>query len=241
MATTSIRRGAVALALLAAAPAANAGTITAVGAVSALTDISQLTNVLGTADFDAYPVNANLPLTAYSGAGLTFHEGPLTAILPGVTTGGSASAPYLWNIPGYFPAPIAGGGTQSGNYPIYAGVATFAPDLDVTQLGLTASSNGTQYLTAWDRSGVMLGSVTWEPLAFSDAAFVGIDTGGVAIGMIAYGNDNLWAGESYSIGGYTIMSDNWIWSGTRSAAPAPGSLLLLGLGAAALAMGRRRR
>ena len=80
----------------------------------------------------------------------------------------------------------------------------------ITQFGLTASRNGTQYITVWNTNGQMIGQVTWQPN--NDAAFVGIDTNGVPIGMLTYGNDNLWAGGSYDIGGSTIISDHWIWA-----------------------------
>jgi hypothetical protein len=116
-------------------------------------------------------------------------------------------------MPGYFPAPIAGGGTQTGAYAWFAGVATFSTV--VTQVGLTAGKNGEQYLTVWNTSGVMLGQVSWVPN--NDASFVGIDSLGVPIGMVAYGNHDLWNGQAYDIGGPTIMNDSWIWA-TGSAA-----------------------
>ncbi|NVB43624.1 hypothetical protein G6O69_37790 [Pseudenhygromyxa sp. WMMC2535] len=80
----------------------------------------------------------------------------------------------------------------------------------VTQVGLTAGKNGTQYLTVWDENGDILGQVTWVPN--SDSAFIGLDTNGVPIGMVTYGNDDVWSGVTYGIGGATIMSDTWIWA-----------------------------
>ncbi|MCA9717647.1 MAG: hypothetical protein KC468_23440 [Myxococcales bacterium] len=193
-----------ALALLAAGPA-RAGTITAFGNVTALNDIGQMNNITGTANFDGLAGNS-VPLNQYAAEGLTFHTGLLTAILNGVTTGGSASQAFYINTT-HFPLPIAGGGSQDNTHNRYAGVATFSEP--VTQFGLTASKNGTQWITAWDDNGAMIGSVRWVPA--NDAAFVGLDAQGVNIKMIAYGNDDLWNGASYGIGGSTIYSDNWVW------------------------------
>ncbi|NJK31212.1 MAG: hypothetical protein HC927_01685 [Deltaproteobacteria bacterium] len=187
-----------------------AGTITAQGNVTALTNANDLQGIIGTGNFNE--ANAGqVPLNVYAAQGMTFHTGLLTSILPGCTTPGSASQPQYQTGNNYFPAPIGGGGEATGSYNQFAGVVTF--NQVVTQVGLTASRNGTQFLTVWDQNGVMLGQVTWQPA--NDAAFVGIDTNGVPIGMLSYGNDNLWAGQAYGIGGSTIFSDTWIWgSGT---------------------------
>src|SRR5262245_47939985 len=85
--------GAAAIALTLCATSASAGTITAFGNVAALSNLNQLGTVIGTADFD-FPGGAGpVPLDRYSSIGMTFHTGPLTAILPGVTSSGSASQP----------------------------------------------------------------------------------------------------------------------------------------------------
>lgn len=188
-----------------------AGTITAQGAVTALDDINQMQGIVGIANYNEADDGA-VPLDLYSAVGMTFHTGPLVDILPGVTTGGSASAPiYMPFSAQNFPVPIAGGGVHEGSFTYYGGAVTF--DQPITQLGLTAARNGTQYLTVWDTNGNMIGQVTWVPS--NDSAFIGIDTNGVPIGMATYGNDNLWTGASYGIGGSTIMSDTWVWaSGT---------------------------
>lgn len=54
-----------------------------------------------------------------------------------------------------------------------------------------------------------------------------MDTNGVDIGMIAYGNDDLFAGQAYNIGGATIFSDDWVWS--TNEIPEPSTVGLLGL------------
>lgn len=212
--------------------AAFAGVITAHGAVTALTNTTQLGSVIGTADFEGFANASIIPLNAYSAQGMLFHHDPLSTVLPGVTTGGSDPGPnaFASSNCNYFPAP-AGGGSASGNCSYFGGVATFTST--VTQVGMTISRNGTQYLTAWDSSGNMLGQVDWTPS--NDSTFFGIDTGGVAIGLLTLGNHDLWAGAVFGIGGATIISDNWVWA----QAPEPGSLALVVL-AAGLAFRRRR-
>lgn len=212
--------------------AASAGTIMAVGPVDPLTDVSQLSGVYGTAPWEVTGGSFEpVPLGLYSGLGLTFHTGPLSAILPGVTTGGSASQPNAATIfSSNFPAPIGGGGSHTGQSNAFGGVGTFS--MPVTQVGMTISNNGAQYLTAWDTSGNILGQVNWQPTG--DAAFFGIDTQGVPIGMVALGNDDLWNGASYGVGGATILSDDWFWAAGSTPIPEPGTLLLLALGGCAL-------
>ncbi len=183
-------------------------TITAVGAVTALTAYGQMNVVDGIAEYDEGPTSGGVPLTQYASQGMTFHTGTLANVLSGVTTPGTASQPNYATFAS-FAAPICGGGWHIGQSNMYAGVATF--DTFVDQVGLTASTNGSQYLTVWDQSGQMLGQVNWVPNGSS--SFVGIDTGGVPIGMVAYGNDNLWTGGTYSISGDTIISDSWAWGG----------------------------
>ena len=74
------------------AAAAEAGTISAQGNVTALTDATQLGSSVLVGAFDE-PNAANfdpVPLDVYSSLGLTFHTGPLSSALPGVTTPGDA-------------------------------------------------------------------------------------------------------------------------------------------------------
>src|SRR3954471_8715011 len=70
---------------------AKAGTITAQGAVVALTNVTQMVSPIGTANFAEGPSTGNVPLGTYTPIGMTFHTGPLSQILPGVTNTGSAS------------------------------------------------------------------------------------------------------------------------------------------------------
>ncbi|MFV8749426.1 hypothetical protein ACNOYE_02615 [Nannocystaceae bacterium ST9] len=197
-----------ATAMFVSASEAHAGTITAQGNVAALTDVAQLQGIVGTASFDEADTGT-IPLDQYTPLGMTFHTGPLSAIVPGVATVGSAVQPSYQVIGAYFPDPIAGGAISEEAFAFKGGAVTFT--MPITQFGLTASNNGKQYITAWDGNGAMIGQVTWTPNG--DAAFVGIDTQGVPIGLLTYGNDNLFAGATYDIGGLSIYSDTWIWAG----------------------------
>jgi MYXO-CTERM domain-containing protein len=196
------------LAYLSMTGVAWAGTITAQGNVTALTHVNQLQDIVGTATFNEANMGI-VPLGLYTPAGMTFHTGPFANILANVGELGSAFQPAHQSAPpDFFPAPIAGGGIATGSFTSQAGVVTFSQP--VTQFGLTASLNGTQYITVWDTNGAMIGQVTWQPA--DDAAFVGIDTNGVPIGMLSYGNDNMWNGATYNIQGLTVLSDHWSWA-----------------------------
>lgn len=131
--------------------------ITSVGAVTALTDINQMKGNLFTADFNGGSSFGLIDLDRYADQGMTLHSGLLAEALPGVITPGGMSSPYYTNTSVYFPEPILGGGSSNGTAIRYQRVATF--DISISQFGLTASRNGSQFLTAWDRSGNMLGQV----------------------------------------------------------------------------------
>lgn len=187
---------------------AHAGQLTAQGNVNALTDFNQMGALTGTAAFDEGPVNQDVPLNQYAAQGLTWATGDFAAILPGIMSTGTANAPFYQSDAQYFPQPIKNGGVQVMNYVFFGGVATF--NIDITQVGMTAGRNGNQFLTAWNKQGGLIGQVNWVPA--NDASFIGIDTKGVPIGMIAYGNDDVFNGVPYNVGGSTIMADTWVWS-----------------------------
>jgi MYXO-CTERM domain-containing protein len=185
---------------------AHAGALLAQGNVTVIDNVNQMQGIVGTGDFNE-GMAGGVPAGVYAGEGMTWRSGLLTGILPGCVTPGSGTIPSYQTGNNYFPGPIGGGGVANGSFAYHAGVVTF--DQAITQVGLVASRNGTQYLTAWDTNGNMLGQVRWTPA--NDSAFIGIDTNGVPVGMVAYGNDDLWGGGSYSIGGSTIISDSWVW------------------------------
>lgn len=196
------------LTILALTGAAHAGTITAQGAVEALTNRAQMTAVIGTGTINGGANFSNIDPHLYSAQGLTLQVGNFSSILPGIVTSGVATNPIYYLDSSYFPQPIAGGGIQTAEHAWFGPVATFSQT--VTQFGLTAGANGIQYLAAWKADGSLLGQVTWTPN--NDSAFVGLDSKGVAIAMIAYGNDDMWSGQTYGVGGSTIMSDTWVWA-----------------------------
>ncbi|MCA9700903.1 MAG: hypothetical protein KC431_25475, partial [Myxococcales bacterium] len=127
------------LALLAGTGTAWAGTITAQGNVTALTNVNELQGIVGTADFNVGPANTSMNLNQYAAQGATWHTGTLSSILPGVVQGGSASTPSYQSDFSYFPAPIAGGGTAAGFFTYFGGAVTFSDP--ITQVGLTAGRN----------------------------------------------------------------------------------------------------
>ncbi|WP_197041593.1 thrombospondin type 3 repeat-containing protein, partial [Chondromyces apiculatus] len=200
----------LALPVLTAAGAAQAGTITSVGAVQALTHKNQIVGAIGSGNFDEGPTTGYVPSDVYASQHLVWQQGDFGGILQNCVTQGSTSRPAYTFYPSLFPNPT-GGGAHVGQAASGGHVARFTTK--VTQVGLTASTNGQQFLTAWRTNGTLIGQVSWQPTG--DSAFVGIDTLGEPIAMIAYGNDDLAAGATYSSSGNTIYSDTWIWaSGT---------------------------
>jgi MYXO-CTERM domain-containing protein len=188
-------------------PLAFAGQLSVQGNVTLLDDVDQLDIVVGTADFNQ--ALAPIPFDFYAAEGMTLHEGSLDAILPGVTEPGTAVLPFFFDLMGgYFPGPIAGDGVSDGAFNLFGGVATFSDP--ITQFGAVGSTEGPQYITVWDQNGVMLGQVSWVPNA--DAAFFGIDTNGVPIGMLAYGSDDVWSGVPYTNEDGLFFTDTWMWA-----------------------------
>jgi MYXO-CTERM domain-containing protein len=201
------RVAAVPLAYFALIGSAAAGTITAQGSVAALDEIGQIPSITGSALFDEQ-FGGVVPLDQYASEGLTFHVGEFGEILPGVTQIGEVPDP-VYTSPGvFFAHPIGGGGVQQGAILYNGGAVTFAEP--TTQFGLTAGGSSTVHITVWDQAGVMLGQVTWVPDEI-EAAFVGIDTLGVPIGLLTVGNDDVYGGEEYDDLGVAANSDSWMW------------------------------
>lgn len=208
------------LAYFALTSVAWAGTITVQGNVVALDDVTQLPSVVGSALFDE-AFSGDVLLDQYAAAGLTFHVGELGMMLPGVIEAGEVPDPGYTSPGIHFPAPIAGGGIQQGYILLSGAAATFSAP--VTQFGLTAGGSATQHITVWDQGGVMIGQVTWTPEE-GDAAFVGVDTQGVAIGLITVGSDDIWGGVPYDDLGSAARSDTWVW-GVGAACQSAGDCL----------------
>ena len=196
-----------AAAYLALAGVAWAGTIAAQGNVTALDHPNQIASVTGKALFDEMG-QGDLPLDTYAGQGMTLWVDDLANILPGVTAAGATIQPIYAGQGTYFPRPIQNGGVVNNSIAVYAGAATF--DSTVTQFGLVAGGSGTQYITVWDQMGALIGQVSWEP-EDGDAGFMGIDTMGVPIGLLTYGNDDIFNGEAYDVQGPGTSSDTWMW------------------------------
>jgi MYXO-CTERM domain-containing protein len=190
---------------LASGGVAWAGTITAAGNVTALDDITQMPSITGQALLDE-AFQGPIELDQYPG--ITLHTGMLADILPGVVEMGELTEPQYTSPGIYFPFPITGGGVQQGNICLSGAAITFTDP--VTQFGLTAGGFVTMYITAWDQNGALIGQVEYVPEE-GEAAFVGIDTMGVPIGLLTIGNDDIFGGMPYDDMGATARSDTWMW------------------------------
>ncbi len=226
----------VALALLTicvASARTHAASVTAYGAVTALTDVTQLGTVTGTAGFEEGV--SFLPSNTYAAQGMVLRGTAngigenFSSFFPGIVSSGRAILPLSSSSlasSSFFPPPILGGGTIVGHVAHLGMVATFTKTIN--QFGLTMSQNQIQYLTAWRANGTLIGSVQWNPGFLPNgegrnAGFVGLDTGHVPIAMIAVGNDFVFLGEQYEVSGVDSIFDNAIWA---NRVPEPASLQL---------------
>jgi hypothetical protein len=177
--------------------------IFAFGGVKALTDPSQFRKIIGREDFNDFSADAQAK------NGIQFHTGALSDALPGVTVGGGFSgAPFSFGFFGSNFGTPERHGVVEGDFNAFAGAATFF-GAHVTQFGLTASRNGDQYIDVFDTVGKLLGQIDF--VSNGAASFVGVDTGGVDIGMVTFGNHDLLNGNFEDLGGITNISDTWIW------------------------------
>ncbi|MDE0882863.1 MAG: hypothetical protein OSB21_09725, partial [Myxococcota bacterium] len=189
-----------------------AGTINAQGNVRSLPNASAILDGghLGTADWSAYCTNGQQANT-YAEQGLTIHYGNLQQIRPGLENQGVVARMSCRPNPGnYFPNPQNGGAGAAHNV-WFCPVGTFSQT--VNQVGLTAGSNGTQYLVAYNAEGRIIGQVQWVPNR--DSSFIGLETD-EPIAMFLYCNDNAMAGATISHGGSTVMSDTLIWGNSSN-------------------------
>ncbi len=186
------------------ASAAHGGSITAQGNVVAITERNQIPGGLE-GRFDEGQ-SGNVPLDLYAGKGLTWQEGSLASILPGIVTTGEFVRRPVYDNYNYdaFPAPIGGGGEYTGSA-VFFGAAKFS--ISVTRVGLTASKYGPQHLTAFRANGTMIGQISWVPN--NDSTFLGLATFGEPIALVIYGPSDLLAGETYHAG--NPVSDTWVW------------------------------
>ena len=185
---------------------ASAGTILAEGEVMIISDSTTFASDAPTAKFDEGQRRGPIETTQYEGSALTFQTGQFSEFFPGIVSQGFVSKPKYISRPNAFSG-LVESGVIAGSQCQYCGVATFSKP--VSRVGLIASQNGTQYLTAWDPAGALIGQVRWIPE--QDSGFIGLDAGNRLIAMVAYGNDNLYAGKFYDILGDTTWSDNWVW------------------------------
>lgn len=201
------------LPLLALPDLAFAGSITAQGNVTALDDINLIPSIRGSALFDE-AFNGEIPHDQYPG--MTFQVGMLNEMLPGVTAEGEVPEPAYTSPGVHFPYPIAGGGVQQG-YVLLSGGAVIFTDPDITQVGMTMGGSAASYITVWDQDGMLLGQVTWTPDE-GDSAFVGVDTGGVPIGLLVVGSDDVFGGVPYDDLGAAARTDTWVWGANQPCA-----------------------
>ncbi|MFO0755663.1 MAG: hypothetical protein U0359_04195 [Byssovorax sp.] len=106
------------------------------------------------------------------------------------------------------PAPIAGGGIHNGAGMYLGGVVKFTQN--ITQFGMTCSTNGTQYITVWNKQGTMLGQVTWVPAG--DAPSSASTPRACPSACSPSATTTPCGPDVADIGGATNISDTWMWA-----------------------------
>jgi len=214
-----------------------AATVSVVGGVTAIGNASGVTGDVRGQNFNSGANFTFVPPDLMAADGLTI----LTDSALGPVSGTSSGPRYLDHpINNFlFPSP-GGGGSHSGNALLFGAVLEIDPLVEVTQFGLTMSRNATQFITAYDRTGVLIGQLEYDPSG-ADSNFVGIDTGSTPIGWLAVGNDDLAGGTDFSNAGFATVTDDWMWNYSAVPEPEEWALMILGGGGLLFWWWRRRR
>jgi len=185
----------------------HAATVTVHGSITLLQDASMLGPDTSLADFNDGTAGDPVDPSTYSSLGLDLD-------------------PDFAGIYSDRPNRFKGSNDADGLHHQGGFEATFSEPMN--QFGLTAGRNADTYLTVYDTAGDMIGQVDWEP--DGDPGFIGIDTGGVEIGMIRYGNDDLWNGRRFTPNrGQPVHADNWRFGYNPVPEPHEWLLILAGL------------
>ena len=163
--------------------------------------------------------------TQYASLGVEFLTGPT-----GVPGAGQASGTVTFN-PTFGSTPAFSGTSALGGTQV---IEFAAPAIRAG--AFVYEGTGTQYLSAYDPSGTLLGSVS---VVFSGPGYRFAGWEASAIKWLVISDDNLAAGVPWTAGGATTFYDNVMFE--RAAVPEPSSLLLLGSGIGVAWKRRRRR